>query len=187
MAQQTLDQNENESPETFIGRLNAMFTELYTSFGGATNPSVTTVTTSGNATIGGALSAASAAIAGAISGVTTLVASGLATVQSLKLDTGTKTVTASAGAATLNKSSGIVTSESLTTAAGSDYTLTLTNSSIAAGDVALVSVDSNGSTGFPVLYSSKTTSNTLTVIVRNAHASVAFNAAIKIAFAVLKA
>ena len=50
-----------------------------------------------------------------------------ATVSQFHLDTGTKTATATAGAATLNKMSGTVTSESLTTAAGATYTLTVTD------------------------------------------------------------
>jgi hypothetical protein len=140
-----------------------------------------------SAAITGAVTAASAAISGAVTAVTTIVTSGLATVQSLKLDTGTKTATATAGAATLNKSAGIVTSEALSTAAGSSYTLTLTNSTVAAGDLALVSIDSNGTAGTPQLLSAKCTSNTLTVIVKNVDASVALNAAIKIGFAILKA
>ena len=77
-----LDQQANEANATFISKLTAMFTELYNSFGGATNPSVATVT-----------------------------ASGLVTAGSAKVDTGTKTATAASGAATLNKNAGAVTSE----------------------------------------------------------------------------
>lgn len=168
MALQLLDPTGQEREDYRLAKINAMFTELYASVGtGAA--AVTSLTASG-------------AVAGA-----TVTSTGLETAGSIKLDTGTKTATASGGAATLNKSSGIITSEALTTAAGSDYTLVLTNSVIAAGDNALVSVDSNGSAGLPLLYSAKCTSNTLTVIVRNAHASAAFNAAIKIGFAILKA
>jgi hypothetical protein len=123
---------------------------------------------------------------GQISGGT-VISTGLATDGSLKLDTGTKTATATAGAATLNKSSGIVTSEALTTAAGSTYTLTLTNSAVAAGDIIMATIDSNGTAGIPHLTSVKSTANTITFIVTNIDGSAAFNAAIKIAFAVLKA
>ena len=154
---------------------------------------VTGTTTAAAINASGTVAMAGAATVGttlAVTGATTLAAatsSGLVTAASFKLDTSTKTATASSGAATLNQSSGIVTSEALTTVAGSDYTLTLTNSTIAAGDLALVSIDSNGTTGLPLAYSAKCTSNTLTVIVRNIHASVAFNAAIKIGYAILKA
>jgi hypothetical protein len=170
MAQIVLDTTGNESGDRTMHHIQTMFTELYTAGAGKA----------------GALTPASVAATGAVSGAT-VTTPGLATEQSVRLDTGTKTATAASGAATLNKSSGIITSEALTTAAGSDYTLTLTNSQIAAGDLAFVSVDSNGSTGLPLAYSVKTTTTTLTVIVRNIHASVAFNAAIKIAFAILKA
>ena len=125
-----------------------------------------------------------------ITGATTAAAitsSGLVTAATAKLDTGTKTATATAGAATLNKASGIVTSEALTTAAGATYTLTLTNSTIAAGDIPQVTLDSNGSAGIPIITSAKCTANTLTVIVTNIHASAALNAAIKFAYMILKA
>lgn len=53
-------------------------------------------------------------------------------VYGLRVDDGTKTATATAGAATLNKAAGKVTTEALTTAAGANYTLTITNSTVAA-------------------------------------------------------
>jgi hypothetical protein len=55
--------------------------------------------------------------------------------------------TASAGAATLNNKCGTITSEALTTAVGSAYTLTLTNSVIAAADIVLVEVGNGTNTG----------------------------------------
>ena len=155
MAQKHIDTTGNEHNDLVRAKIEANFTDLYSSFGGATDPSVTTVT-----------------------------ASGLGTFGSLKVGTGTKTVTAAAGAATLNKPSGIVTTESLTTAAGATYTLT--NSTVAAGDIALVSLDSNGSAGLPEVVSAKCTSNTLTVIVQN-DGSASLNAAVKIGFLILKA
>ena len=157
MAQKHIDTTGNEHNDLVRAKIEANFTDLYSSFGGATDPSVTTVT-----------------------------ASGLGTFGSLKVGTGTKTVTAAAGAATLNKPSGIVTTESLTTAAGATYTLTLTNSTVAAGDIALVSLDSNGSAGLPEVVSAKCTLNTLTVIVQN-DGSASLNAAVKIGFLILKA
>ena len=157
------------------------FKALITAAGATSINAASNLTVGGNLAVTGTTALTGAATAAAVT------SSGLVTVASAKLDTGTKTATASAGAATLNKSSGIITSEALTTAAGSDYTLTLTNSTVAAGDLALVSIDSNGTTGLPLAYSAKCTSNTLTVIVRNIHASAAFNAAIKIGYAILKA
>jgi len=57
------------------------------------------------------------------------------------------TATASAGAATLNNKCGTITSEALTTAVGSNYTLTLTNSVIAAADIVLAEVGNGTNTG----------------------------------------
>lgn len=48
--------------------------------------------------------------------------------------------TASANAATLNNKCGTITTEALTTLKGSSYTLTLTNSVIATGDILFVQV-----------------------------------------------
>lgn len=178
MAQKTFDESGNESTYSIWNKIQAMFTDLYNngSVGAGSNSTITGLT--GVTSINNS----SLAIIGASETL-----SGLQTAGSLKVDTGTKTATAAAGAATLNKSSGIVTSEALTTAAGSDYTLTLTNSTIAAGDVPMVQIDSNGTAGLPMCYSAKCTANTLTVIVRNTHASAAFNAAIKIQYVILKA
>lgn len=55
--------------------------------------------------------------------------------------------TAASGAATLNNAhAGVITSESLTTAAGSDYTLTLTSNAVTASDIILWSVERGTST-----------------------------------------
>lgn len=106
---------------------------------------------------------------------------------SLQLDTGTKTATATAGAATLNKMSGKITSEALTTAGLADYTLTLTNSDIAAADIVLVSVGSGTNTqGDIVCGAVKAAAGSVTIVVRNSHATQALNGTIVISFAVLK-
>lgn len=78
-----------------------------------------------------------------------IITTALTTTGTFKLDSGTKTATASSGAATLNKASGKITTESLTAiTAGSSYTLTLTNSQIAAADTVFASVD-NGTNTIP--------------------------------------
>jgi len=108
--------------------------------------------------------------------------------EELELDTGIKTATAVAGAATLNKSSGIVTTEALTTAAGADYTLTLTNSKIAAGDIVLATVqDGTDTAGTPAITTAASGTGSATIIVQNVHATAAFNGTLKIGFAVFKA
>jgi len=62
------------------------------------------------------------------------------------LSSDNQTVTAVAGAATLDGQLGVVTSESLTTAAAADYTLTITNARVKAGSVVLASVKTGTNT-----------------------------------------
>lgn len=105
----------------------------------------------------------------------------------LALDSGTKTVAAVAGAATLNKLSGVVTSEALTTAAAAVYTLTLTNSVVAAADQVFVSVSyGTNTTGSPQVQTVTPAAGSVVVVIRNAHLSAAFNGTIKVAYAVIK-
>jgi hypothetical protein len=139
-----------------------------------------TPTTIDGMAIGGTTPAAAA--------VTTLSTSGLATVASAKLDTGTKTSSATSGAATLNKMSGVITSEALTTAKGAFYTLTLTNSSIAAADIVFASVQlGTSTTGTPIITTVTPAAGSVVIAVFNDDAANAFNGTIKISFAVFKA
>lgn len=105
---------------------------------------------------------------------------------SINADSGTASATA--GAATLAKMAGKITSEALTTAAGADYTLTLTNSTIAAADLVLCSVD-NGTNTTAGLAVGRVTpaAGSVVVLVRNTHASSALNGTIVISFLVIKA
>lgn len=91
------------------------------------------------------------------------------------------TATATAGAATLNTQSGVVTSESLTTAAGATYTLTITNNQVAATDLAFASVTTSGN-GSPVVAKVTPGAGSLVIVVQNAHASAAFSSTLKIGF-----
>lgn len=82
-----------------------------------------------------------------------VMSEGAATINGVKtfgngviVDTGTKTATAVAGAATLNKLQGAITSEALTTAANAVYTLTLTNSTIAAADMVIATAENGTNT-----------------------------------------
>ena len=95
--------------------------------------------------------------------------------------------TASAGAATLNSLMGQITTEALTTAAAAEYTLTLTNSQIAAADLIFASVDPLTSAGSPAIGQCKANAGSAVITVTNLHASAAFDAAIKINFMVIKA
>lgn len=97
------------------------------------------------------------------------------------------TVTAAAGAATLNKHAGVVTSEALVTAAAAQYTLTLTNSTIAAADMVMVSVaNGTNAAGLPVLSTVAPAAGSVVIKVSNEAAAAAFNGTIKIAFVVFK-
>lgn len=106
---------------------------------------------------------------------------------SLTIDSGTKTATATAGAATLNKNAGVITSESLTTAAGAEWTLTLTNSAIAAADQVFASVQNGtNTTAMPYITTVAPAAGSVVIKVRNGHASVALNGTVKVAFFVVK-
>lgn len=159
MAQQRLDATGNEPMGVAYGKINDNFTELY-----ANNPEFTDW-----------------------SGAT-VTATGLISGGSFQLDTGTKTATATAGAATLNKDSGKITTESLTTAHGSAYTLTLTNSAIAAADMVFASVKFGTATaGTPVVTTIAPAAGSVVIKVHNDHASDDFNGTLVISFMVVKA
>lgn len=100
----------------------------------------------------------------------------------------TGTVTAAAGAATLNAESGIVTSEALTTAQNAIYTLTLTNSKVKATDIVLASVsDGTNTQGTPMIGQINPADGSVVIEVINKHATAeAFNGTIIIAFIVFR-
>lgn len=105
----------------------------------------------------------------------------------LEVDHGTKTATASSGAATLNKNAGVITTEALTTAAGATYTLTLTNDQIAATDIPFASVRyGTSTTGTPVVTTTNPNASQLVIVVQNIHASAALNGTLEIAFMTTK-
>ena len=97
------------------------------------------------------------------------------------------TATASAGAATCSYLAGTITTEALTTAAAAEYTLTLTNSKIAAGDLVFASADAASSAGTPAIGGCTVSAGQVVITVSNVHAADAFDAAIKIHFFVVKA
>lgn len=97
---------------------------------------------------------------------TPVQAQDLAVSGNLRLSCGT--ATASGGAATLANKCGVVTSEALTTAVGSTYTLTLTNTVAAAADLALCSVANGTNTGGAIsVYRCQPAASSLTVTVKN--------------------
>ena len=103
----------------------------------------------------------------------------------LTLDSGTATATA--GAATLNKQTGVITTEALTTAAAAAYTLTLTNSVVSAGNRVLVSVDNGTNTaGIPVVSTVTPGASSVVIKVYNLHAADALNGTLKISYLVCR-
>jgi hypothetical protein len=117
-----------------------------------------------------------------------IVTTNKTTTNTFALDTGTKTATATAGAATLNKSSGKITTEALTTAGLTTYTLTLTNSQIAAADTVFVSLaNGTNSTGIPTVGLVTPGVGSVVIIINNAAAVTAFNGTLVISFACMKA
>lgn len=104
-----------------------------------------------------------------------------------KADYGTVTATATAGAATLNKFYGKITSESLTTAAAAAYTLTLTNSNIAATDIVFASVANGTNTGgIPLVGTITPAAGSVAIKIENQHATTAFNGTVVVSFEVRK-
>lgn len=92
-------------------------------------------------------------------------------------------VAATAGAATGASQRGYVTSETLTTAAGAAYTLTLTNPHIKANSVLLAGVENGTNTqGIPIRGECKAVAGTGTIKIWNLHASQAFNGTIVISY-----
>lgn len=93
------------------------------------------------------------------------------------------TATAAAGAATLNQGAGFVTSEALTTAAGSTYSLTLTNSFIDVNTMIHATVQLGSSTqGTPCVTTCIQAAGSATINVKNIDATNALNGTIKIGF-----
>lgn len=104
----------------------------------------------------------------------------------LRLNAGTGT--AVSNAVTLANKAGVITTEALTTAAAATYTLTITDTVVAAADLCFGSVAfGTSTTGVPVLSRMTPAAGSLVLIVQNNHASAAFNGTLVITFACFKA
>ena len=102
--------------------------------------------------------------------------------------TGAGAFTSTAGAATINKTAGQITTEALTTAALASYTMTLTNSLIEATSIVLVTVGlGTSTTGEPVVLYATPAAGSAVIIIKNVHGTVALNGTLKINFAVFNA
>lgn len=86
---------------------------------------------------------------------------------------------------TVHAGKGLIETESLTTAAGAAYTLTLNNERIRVSSVLLAAVTNNGNTqGIPIVGQIKTSDGQATIEIRNIDGANAFNGALRIYFMV---
>jgi hypothetical protein len=101
----------------------------------------------------------------------------------------TTSYTATAGAATLNAYAGKVTSEAITTAQNATYTLTVTDSFIAATDLCFGSIANGTNTqGTPMIVRMTPAAGSLVILVKNMHDSAqALNGTIVVTYVALRA
>lgn len=95
-------------------------------------------------------------------------------------------ITSSSTGVTLSKPCGTIVTVALTTAAAAIEQFTVTNTLVAATDVIAVSTTYNGA-GTPQVSVIHVTAGTFDIIIKNAHAANALNAAMTINFAIIKA
>lgn len=99
--------------------------------------------------------------------------------------TDTGTAVSTAAAATINHSAGSVTTEALTTAAGADYSFTLTGNTIGTSSIVLISVaNGTNTTTFVCPHSIQPAAGSVTFKIRNDHASAALNGTLVISFVI---
>lgn len=104
---------------------------------------------------------------------------------SISPDTGAATATA--GAATLHKVAGKITSEALSTAAAANYTLTLTNNKIEATDLVFASVAyGSASAGTPAVCRVTPAAGSVVIVLQNVHSANALNGTIVVSYFVVK-
>lgn len=96
--------------------------------------------------------------------------------------------TSTNAAATINAAFGIITTESLTTAATVPYTFTLTNNFITASDMVQATVGNGTNTqGAPTVATVTPGSGSAVIVINNTHTTGAYSGTLKIAFQVIKA
>ena len=109
---------------------------------------------------------------------------GIATTKLTQLDVETGTATSTAGAATINAQTGVITTEALTTAASATYTMTLTNAAIATTSIVLVTVGKGTATNGKMTPTFVTPAQGSAVIILQNIDTAAVNGTIKIGFKV---
>lgn len=88
---------------------------------------------------------------------------------------------------TINTGAGIITTTSLSTAAGATQAVTLTNSRVAAGDMVQCTVDPGTSTGTPTCANAKVTAGTVVFTIQNIHSATALNNTVNVMWMINKA
>jgi hypothetical protein len=100
--------------------------------------------------------------------------------------TATATGTGGTSTVTLSKPLGVITTGAITTAAAADHVMTVTATGVTSASVIQVTVNKNGSTGWPVITSVEPGTDSYVIRITNAHASAAFNAALKLMVHIVK-
>lgn len=103
------------------------------------------------------------------------------------LDADSGTVTLSSNAGTISKMAGVITTESLSTAAAGAQALTITNTLCAATDIVLITRLGGTSAGGTPIFKAVPGSGSFVITVDNKHASAAFDGTFIIGFLLIKA
>lgn len=104
------------------------------------------------------------------------------------LNSDSGTATASGGAATLNKMAGKITTNAMATSPLNAFVLTVTNSTVAAADMVLVSITAGTlTTGIPIVTYVTPSSGSFVVNIFNASSAASFNGTVVVSFLVIKA
>jgi hypothetical protein len=133
------------------------------------------------------VTAGTAAASKAVTTDASVNVAGLNVVGIARVDWDSGTATCSSNAATITKWTAVITSESLSTAAAASQALTITKVGTAAGDLAFVQLaGGTNSAGTPIVNAVCTT-DTVTITLKNQHASAAFNGTFILNLCIFKA
>lgn len=129
-------------------------------------------------------------VASSAHGAATALGAASGVVTAFRVDSGgaqAKGSVSVAGAATLNKASGQITTEALATAAGVEFTLTITNSTSLATDIVMASLQNGtNNAGSPAIRSVTPNNGSLVIVVRNENIMAVLNGTLKISFVSFK-
>ena len=107
-------------------------------------------------------------------------------IQQFGLQITKRTTTGTSGAATCHGFAGVVTTESLTTAAGAELSYTITNNKVKSSSIVLPSVSNGTNTTVAASVCTVTPANgSFVVVVSNTHESAAFDGTLKINFVIV--